>query len=231
MKKFILVILAITVICTLTACGNESDGTTTTAASTAPSTTAYVLYDESTVKENLSYYNTGLSADIYDYTFKITPTSYYGREGVKAEAYLGDAKTPEAIFMLIQSDCFVFSKEYNKYLYLTVNGAIDITPTTDSAGNATTQSKQEQIDEQNTSVLANRYKGYDLSVVNLDKAITEYDFQVTGIAVTTSDGVTVYKVYVLYEGVYVDAVFGVGSDGKDYYYDSANDTFKQLKAK
>ncbi len=225
MKKFILVILVLSVMCTLVACGEEDVVVPTTTQTTSVSTTVYVLYDESTVQSLLSYYDTGLTESVYDYTFKITPTTYMEKDGVIAEAFLGDSKTAEGKFIIVNSMCFVYDKKQDKYLYLTVNGAVDITPSTeDGSSNTTTTS----VDDQNTSVLASRYKKYDLSVVNLTKAITEYDFQVTGISATASNGVKVYKVYVLDEGVYADAVFGIGTDGKDYYYDSAKDEFLVL---
>lgn len=228
MKKFILIILTIAVILTFAACGDNSDGSQAGTTTTAPTQSMQALYDEATVKELLSYYETGLTSSVYDYTFKITPTSYYGEEGVKAEAYLDGAKTPEGVFMVIGSKCFVFSKEHNKYLYLTVNGAIDITPsTTVSSGTGTesTQRTQDTVNDENTAVLVERYKNYDLSVVNLKKPISDYTFEVTGTPVKGADGVTIFKVYVLDNGVYADAVFGIGTDGKDYYYDPVKDAF------
>ena len=234
MKKIILFVLIITVVFVFSAC-NDKDST-----SDVPSTTLNTLdvgsgevtYDESVIKDLLSVYDLGLSSSIYSYTFKMTTETQMEKEGIRAEAYLGDAQTPEAVFFIVGTQCYIYNDKTDSYDFLTLDGVISLSPSTEAPtgkeDDTTLTETTTSVDDYNKSTIQSRYKDYDLSVVNLTKDISEYDFQVTGDFDVASNGVTVYKIYVLDNGTYVDAIFGVGTDGKDYYYDSLKDDFLEL---
>lgn len=252
MKKFLALLLAVMLVVSLTGCkGNSSDDggnvsnensalneAVSNGITTDPDTGA-ISMDENVVKELLSVYSAdalGLSEDVYDYAFKLSQATLNGEACCEAKAFLIDPVKPEGIFYIVGTKCYRYDEAENKYYLLTSEGAqaadVEIeaakSEVSTTEGTTVKQRTEEDIDDENTKVLRDRYSNYDLSVVGLPKPITEYEFKATGKTGTAEDGTPVYVIYLMEDGQYTEFTFAIGTNGKDYYYDSVADEYKVL---
>ena len=199
--------------------------------------------DESVVKELLSAFSLqdlGLAQSVYDYIFTIKQATLNGKACVEAKAYLADLKKVEGVFYIAGTECYRLDEATGTYYLLTTSGThkadvtIEETKPAEGSSEGATESTthlrtQDDINDENTQVLRARYKNYDLSVVGVPKPIDNYTFLATGKTAKAVDGETVFVIYLLENGQYTDFIFAMGTNGKDYYYDSANDEYKALK--
>ena len=205
-----------------------------------------ISVDETTVKELLSAFSTeqtGLSKEVYDYVFKIVQVSFNGKSACKAEAYDMVSSTPECTFIIDGNTCYRYDVQTNKCYMLSADGVAEVEavveevePISESSSQqgqentsmpATTMKTEDDINKDNDTVMHKRFAKYDLSAIGLPKPISEYEFQVTGSSVVTSDGKSAFVVYLLENGEYTDFTFAFSAE-QDYYYDSATDEYKQL---
>ncbi len=254
MKKFLMVLLAVLLVLSLAACkdngGSEKTGETQAGVTSAESgvgesetTEANVVVTEERVKFLLAEFSeetTGLSGDINDYFFDITPVEFNGKFASKAEAYTIGVQEVQGIFYIVEDVCYKYDAAQNKYYELTekeaeeVKDSVEVFEKTEptSAGSNETKEEtsvrtQEDVDEENKNVLVSRYEKYDLSVVGIPKPISEYEFQATGKTAKATDGETVYIIYLMENGAYTEFTFAVGAE-KDYYYDKSTGEYKPL---
>ena len=252
MKKLLALLLVVVLVASLAGCSDNSSGD---GGYIGDKNSAYdedasenitinhnagnLSMDEDVVKELLSVYSAdalGLSEDVYDYAFRLSQSTLNGEACCEAKAYLTDPTKPEGIFYIVGTKCYRYDEAKNKYYFLTLEGAqeadvkIEATKPDESTTEGTTvkQRTEEDIDDENTKVLRDRYSDYDLSVVGLPKPITEYEFKATGKTGTAEDGTTVYVIYLMEDGQYTEFTFAIGTNGKDYYYDSVADEYKVL---
>ncbi len=187
--------------------------------------------DEGTIKDLLAAYPQeviGLKNDLYDYTFKLTADKFKDADAVKAEAFYGDEDACEATYMYTGTQIYLYNTSKKKYLLLTMKGAVDETKAEPATKNVH-QITDEEIAEDNNKVLKGRYKGYDLSVVNLPKDISEYNLVVTGTPATAADKKQVYVIKVMEKtGEDTGVRFAVGESG-DYYFNVEKNAYVKLK--
>jgi len=195
--------------------------------------------DESVVKDLLSAFSPkdlGLEQNVYDYVFKLEQAIFNGKACCRATAYLTNPKDVKGVFYIVGTECYRYDSASNKYYLLTVSGAqqVDVKVEETKADAEETQEPslhqktEEDINDENTQVLRARYKNYDLSVVGLTKPIDNYTFVATSKVVEATDGTKVFVIYLMENGQYTEFTFGMGTNGKDYYYDRAADEYKVL---
>lgn len=200
--------------------------------------TGIISMDENVVKQLLSAYSAdalGLSEDVYDYVFKLSQSELDGEACCVAKAYLKNPQKADGIFYIVGTECYRYDEAENKYYLLTLEGAqladVEVATQPDAGtteGTTVYQRTEQDIDDENTKVLRARYEKYDLSVVGLPKPITEYQFKATGKTAQAEDGTTVYVIYLMEDGQYTEFTFAIGTNGKDYYYDSVADEYNVL---
>ena len=249
MKKFLLLALAIILVFSLGACkGNNGDDSTDSSSGTnvqnqeSTETGKPAEIDEERVKLLLSDFDseiTGLQENVNDYYFKLTKATFNGEAAVRAEAFSFGNNESQGVFFIVGEDCYRYDSAENKYNILTAEQTLEIEDqvqiketekegTTEEPG--TTQKTVDDINDDNNSVMHKRFAKYDLSELEIPKPISEYEFQMTGNAVTTTDGTTAYVVYLMEDGRYTAFTFAFSPD-KDYYYDPAADEYKPIPLK
>ncbi len=246
MKKIFLVLISVTLVLSLAACGDSNLNEETTQAEVVEvsNATGGVTVSEDTFKEIIALYPaevTGLNADVYDYSFNLSAIKLNGKDACKAEAFIEEGKV-EATFALAGLTLYKYNETAKAYNMLTLNGPADETlvesdetlppkeSTTASGKTETTLpiKTDEQIKDENNSVLHKRYAEYDLSKVGLEKPITSYEFQVTGTPAVAADGSDVYVIYLLENGEYTNYKFAINND-HDYYYNTKTEQYEILK--
>ncbi len=195
--------------------------------------------DESVVKDLLSAFpikDLGLEQNVYDYVFKLEQATFNGKACCRATAYLTNPQDVKGIFYVVGTECYRYDSANDKYYLLTTSGAqqADVTVEETKATVEETQEisfhqkTEEEINDENTQVLRARYKNYDLSVVGLTKPIDNYTFLASSKVVEATDGTKVFVIYLMENGQYTEFKFGMGTNGKDYYYDRETDEYKVL---
>ncbi len=244
MKKILLIAVSLVLILSLAACGgnkkpfdNKENNDDISVEFTDEE--GKLSIDEDGVKSLLSVYSDdalGLSADVYDYTFRLSETTLNDELACKAEATLGESKNAEGVFVIVGETCYKYDAVAKKYVLLTLDGVVetDVKVGDEDETKATTESTtskyktDEQVAEENNDVLKKRYAGYNLKKIGIEKDINEYEFQVTGKSAVAADGESVYVIYLLEDGAYTEFKFAV-NDKHDYYYDAEDDEYKILK--
>lgn len=234
MKKLLAVLLVFVTLFSFASCGEQSFGKENKKSDTVEvnNSNGTMSVDESIIKDLLSKYPQkvlGLKKGISEYTLKLSAETYKEMKGCKIEAYLGKEKKPEATFLYVANTFFIYDVKKEKYLRITMDGIVD----DDAKKEESTIKVQtnEEIQEENDSVLHKRYKKYDLSVAKLPKDISEYELLVTGTPAKATDGKKVYVIQVLEkDGTDTGYRFAVG-DKYDYYFNAEKDAFVRLKKK
>lgn len=251
MKRILLIALAVFLVLSLGACfGGNDDGAhigdkksdydnEATENMEIANDSGSLSIDEDTIKDMLSAYSadqTGLTADVYEYVFKLSDATFNGQAACKAEAFMAGEDDIKGVFFVSGNVCYRYDYVNDVYYLLTANDTVEVEaqvnvkndkdPVSDGAP-STTMRTVEDINNDNNTVMHKRFAEYDLSAVGLPKAISEYDFQMTGNPVTTIDGTTAYVVYLMEDGMYTEFVFAFSPE-KDYYYDPAADEYKPL---
>ncbi len=238
MKKIVSILIA--VICifgvvSLCGCGDDkTDGNKDSAGTQGVQLgegSDAINVDEATIKSLLAAYPQsalGLQNEIYDYDLKLTADEFRGKSAVKIEAYLEKAENPEATLLFLGTEFYIYDSAKEKYLKLTVTGPVDEVDT-EQATPETSVLTDEEVEEDNNNVLQNRYKKYDLSVVKLEKDISEYELLVTGTPATATDKNQVYVIKVIEKtGEDTGIRFAVGESG-DYYFNTEKNAYVKLK--
>ncbi len=250
MKRILLVALAIIMVISLAACGDDSSSGGNIGNkkgkydkdATENIDAGKVSMDEDVVKELLSAFTpdqTGLSNDVYDYVYVLSAVMLNGESACKAEAFAAGQKEAEGIFYIIGTTCYRYDKAQDKYYALKLDGNVEVKAEVqeieekesekpkETTAPATTQKTVESINDDNNRVMQKRFANYDLSALNLPKPISEYEFLMTGKPVTTVDGTTAFVMYLLEDGKQTEYVFAFSSE-QDYYYDYVSEEFKPL---
>ncbi len=234
MKKRISLVLALVCVLgvlSLSACGDKENGGDKGGAQQSVQLGEgenALSFDETTIKEMLSAYPQsalGMKKEIYDYDLTLTADKFKDNDAVKIEAYLEKAEKPEKTFMFSGSTFYVYDEAKEKYLKLTVTGPVEETKPQTTKKVLT----DEDVAEENNSVLHNRYKKYDLSALKLPKDISEYDFKVTGIPAVAADKKQVFVIHLVEKnGEDTGIRFAVGDSG-DYYFNAEKNAYVKLK--
>lgn len=240
MKRFIsLVLVVVSLFCLASCSGNifkkENEDRE---AVELQSPSGNITLDEASIKELLSSYPAkalGLKKDIYDYTLKLSVQKFKNQTGCKIEAFDGKAKEPEKVFLYMNQEFYVYDAAQKKYLLLTIKGAVEETTKKAKKPKTTVKEKTNQeIANDNNTALHKRFKKYDLSVLKLPKAVSEYNFYVTGAAARVKDGKKNRQVYVVHivekDGTDTGYRLAIGEKG-DYYFNAKKNAFVKLKVK
>jgi hypothetical protein len=172
-----------------------------------------------------------------DYAFKLEQATLNSEACCRATAYLVGQQDAKGVFYIAGTKCYRYDSANNKYYLLTTSGSkqaeVDIEETTKATVDETQevsfhQKTEEDINDENTQVLRARYKNYDLSVVGITKPIDNYTFLATSKIAEAKDGAKIFVIYLMENGQYTEFKFGMGTNGKDYYYDRATDEYKVL---
>lgn len=241
MKKFALLLIVVTLLCALVACG-DSNRTTKMSNEKAENTVVSVEnvggtidMDEDTAKELLGAYTPkelGISDSIDEYKLVVTAYNKNGISGGKVEAFAPDAKDDdkaEATFLISGIDCYKYNSKTKKFEPL-----FESAESTTKKNNKTTTEIPDDPEisfpyhKGNNAALQARFANYDLSATGLKKDISNYVFVITARAGTASDGSPI-NIVELYEknGENTGVTFGVGASS-DYRFDEASDSYVPL---
>ncbi len=209
MKKLIAFLLILCCLTVFVSCGKnqeEDDGKALETAETYVEITGNagsISLDESGARALLEVYDKeslGLSRDIYDYELKLSPTRFLDNDACLVEAFLEGTETAEGTFIILGQQCFVYNKKTQKYMLLTVGGAVEFETTEVSTGEEEESTTQPAFsyDENNNQKLQEKFSSYNKKKLGLDKAVSEYVLVAAGTTTTAENGEMVYVIR-LYE--------------------------------
>ncbi|MGN1317271.1 MAG: hypothetical protein ACI4VW_09480 [Acutalibacteraceae bacterium] len=206
MRKIIGIVLLLCCITVFAACGKDpaDDGKSLETAESRVEVTGNagtLTIDETTVRTLLEVFpkeSLGLKEDLYEYDLKLSATRFSDSDACLAEAFAKDSDTAEGTFIILGQQCFVHDNDSQKYLLLTVDGAVEYEPSTSDSDAASTTAHAFAYDEENNSKLQEKFSSYGKKKLGLDKEISEYILVASGTTTTAENGETVYVIR-LYE--------------------------------
>ncbi len=237
MKKFAAILLIFCFILTLASCkdNQEDDGKALETANTVYNVTGSagsITIDEDVARALLGVFTPdilGLANTIDEYELKLSATRLFNTDACMVEAFSGDAEKPEGIFAICGQDCYVYSSKHDKYLLLTLGGAVEVNENnvaSQPVSESTTQGFS--YDENNNKRLQESFGDYSAESLGLTKALSEYVLVVPGTTTTAADGKTVYVIR-LYEktGTATNLTLAFNADGK-YVFDTEIGKYKKI---
>lgn len=206
MRKIIGIVLLLSCITVFAACGKDpaDDGKSLETAESRVEVTGNagaLTIDETTARTLLEVFpkeSLGLKEDLYEYDLKLSNTRFSDSDACLVEAFAKDSDTAEGTFIILGQQCFVHDNDSQKYLLLTVNGAVEYEPATSDSEAASTTAPAFAYDEKNNSKLQEKFSSYGKKKLGLDKEISEYILVASGTTTTAENGETVYVIR-LYE--------------------------------
>ena len=152
-----------------------------------------VTVSESVAREMLGYYpieTLGISQQLNQYIFKLSSVRIFDQDACRVELYLTESDTePQAVFAILGYDCFVYDKQKDEYLLLTLNGAFEVEGTT-----KINPDSDIFYDVDNNAALHKIIDKFPAESLGLPKAPAEFVMVATGTSVVADDGETVYIV-------------------------------------
>ena len=210
MKKFIAILLVFCFVVAFAACGKnkyeEDDGKALETAETYISVSGNsgsMALDANLAKSMLEIFpkeNLGLTKDISEYELKLSVTRFMENDACLVEAFDEEEESPEGTFVISGQDCFVYNPKTQKYMLLTADGVVEVTPvTTENAGeNQSTTELAFDYDPDNNQKLQERFSSYSKEKLGIEKELTEYILVAPGTTTAAENGETIYIVR-LYE--------------------------------
>jgi hypothetical protein len=227
MKKIFLIAVSLVCILVLASCGTgtQSEEKVMETANTVynmDGNSGNVALDEESVRTLLSAFSQkslGLSKPLEDYTIKLSAATLFEKDACRAELYFEDGDTPEGVYVILGTECYVYNTENNGYFLLTKDGTVKVTqPNKADSQEATTA---ENVVDSNDKRLHQMFKGYTAEQLGLDKEVAEYKLVVTGATATSLEGETVYVISIYeQEGFLVEKNLGFNEDSVFRYSES-----------
>lgn len=223
MKKIIGIILAVGCIFTFAACGKRTvdDGKALETAETYfefTGATGSISVNETVARTLLEIYPKkvlGLSNELDAYTLKLSATRFSDSDACLVEAFPEKSGTAEGTFVILGQQCFVYNESTQKYLLLTLDGAVEYVPQNAESSTA----EVFQYDKDNNERLQKKFSSYTKEQLGLKKEIGEYVLIASGTTTTAKDDKTVYIVRV-YEknGKFTNKTLAFNENG-NYVFD------------
>lgn len=240
MKKLVFLAVATACVLSFAACAGErtDDGDALETANTVYEVSgggATVALDENTAKTLLGVFSKqtlGLVNGIDEYELKLSPTEVFGLSACAVEAYDGDSEAPEGRYAICGTDCYIYDSTKQRYLKLTVKGAVEVSETESDAeetAEGETVNPDFMYDKDNNAVLQKKFSVYDRKTLGIKKELSDYVLVTSGTAATAADGKTVYVVR-LYEknGEITDISFAFNESG-DYIFSEKDGEYIKVK--
>lgn len=244
MKKFFSIVLVLSFVIGLSACGGGGSDETTGTTQLIEVEDTYVEiennggmsinFDVDTVKGLLGNFTSEqlrISGDIYEYTLVLSAEEYNGISGCRAEAIPAGGKKAEQVYFIDGYNCYVYDNALSKYVSVVSSpsgGNAVEGETTDVSVNTPADSGVDfQYHEGNNTNLQAKFSAYDLTAVGLEKELSEYILVVTARTATVSDEkVSVIEVY---EKDGTLTLYRLGVSASNYYYfDYSTDSYVLL---
>lgn len=247
MKKIFSLLLVLFIVVSFSACGDDSDTTATSSNTSATVEEIIETYpaiennagmaisiDKDTIVSLLNGFTKEqlrLTDEIYNYEINISSENYNDRNGCKVEAIPQGATEPERVFFIDGINCYVYDDALGKYVSVvsdSVGGGAEGETEASVGGNTPLDSTITfQYHEGNNNTLQSRFSVYDLSVLGMDKALSEYILVVTSrVATVSGESVSIIEVYEK-DGTLTSYLLAMGSSA-DYYFDYSADSYVAL---
>lgn len=190
-----------------------------------------ISLDESVAKTLLSVYPKkimGLSKDIEDYDLKLSATRFANTDACLVEAFLDGAEAPEGTFVILGQQCFVYNKKSQKYLLLTLEGAVEFSSTGDETKEESTTEPAFRYDKEGNSKLHEKFAPYSKETLGLEKELSKYILVASGTTTTAENGEMVFVIR-LYEknGETTNNTLAFNENG-NYVFDYEINKYKKL---
>ena len=206
MKKIMGIVLLLSCIAIFAACGkgDVDDGKALETAESYVQVTGNVgtiSVNETVARTLLEVFpkeSLGLKEELYEYDLKLSATRFSDSDACLVEAFAKDGDTAEGTFIILGQQCFVHDNDTQKYLLLTVDGAVEYEPSTADSDTVSTTSPGFVFDEANNKKLQEKFSSYSKNKLGLEKEASEYILVTTGTTTTAENGETVYIIR-LYE--------------------------------